>query len=99
MRESHISTFESAKERIGKECKDHPQLILSAIEIKSHEGDVVTIACEDWIIEEKQGAFGEELKKAKQIIKEEFKAKELVFLILKETPETILKNEKQNKYE
>ena len=96
MKQSHITTFESVKERIGKECKDHPQLILSAIEIKSHEGDIVTIACEDWIIGEKQGALGEELKKAKQIIKEEFEAKELVFQILKETPETILKN-KTNK--
>ena len=62
MKQSHIITFESAKERIKKECKDHPQLILSAIEIKSHEKEVVTIACEDWIIEEKQGVLGEELK-------------------------------------
>ena len=97
MKQSHITIFESAKERISKECKDHPQLILSAIEIKSHEGDVVTIACEDWITEEKQGALGEELKKAKQIIKEEFEAKELVFQILKDTPETILENKNQLK--
>ena len=47
MKQSPVITFEFAKERIRKECKDHPQLILSAIEIKSHEKDVVTLDCED----------------------------------------------------
>ena len=92
MKKSYIITFESAKDRIRKECKDHPQLILSAIEIMAHQKDVVTIACEDWIVEEKQGTLGKELKKAKQIIKEEFKANELKFKILKETSEIILQN-------
>ena len=91
MKQSHIIILESAKKRIERECKKHAQLILLAIEIKTHEEGVVTIVCEDWVIEEKQGILGEELKKAKQIMKEEFKAKELVFKILKETAETIIK--------